>query len=378
MDDPKLEARLKLALAGGLGPTLTQRLLDGFGDPVRAAAASVRELQSIEGIGVQRARKIHESLHAADVNREWELLQEHGATLVSIDDEEYPLLLKHISDPPPLLYVRGRIDRRDSVCLAVVGSRNCTAYGREQADRLSAACVQAGLTIASGGARGIDTAAHRAALRLGGRTIAVLGCGLGECYPPENYELFDQIARSGAVVSELPMTAPPLAENFPRRNRIISGLSLGVMVVEAAVRSGALITARLAAEDHNREVLAVPGRIDSQASGGCHKMIREGWAMLVTNAAEILDSLGETGQALRAGMSSDAPAEDEPNLTLETAGMTDDQQALLAVIPAEPVEIDVLSRDTGQAVGTIYGQLTVFELRGLIERLPGNRVRRRG
>jgi len=374
------DARLRLALAGGLGPTLTQRLLDAFGDAVAASQASARDLQRVDGVGPKNAARIAEELRSADIEREWALIEQHGASLVAIDDDDYPLLLRHIHDPPPLLYVRGRFDRRDNVSLAVVGSRKCTAYGREQADRMSAACAQAGMTIISGGARGIDTAAHRAALRMGGRTIAVLGCGLGECYPPENRELFDAIATSGVLVSELPMSAPPIAENFPRRNRLISGMSLGTLVIEAAIRSGALITARLASEDHNREVMAVPGRVDSQASAGCHKIIREGWASLVTNAADIMDCLGETGTALRGAIDANAidreAASGQP-LTLDTAGMTDEQRKLIDAIATTPAAIDTIARQTGIPIGAIHGHLTMFELRGLIERIAGNQVRRR-
>ncbi len=382
MRDELTEARLRLAMAGGLGPTLTRRLLEQFGDAVAASHASARELRQVEGIGQKNAARIRMELDEADVERELALIAEHGATLVAIDDEAYPLLLKHIHDPPPLLYVRGAFDRSDSIALGVVGSRKCTAYGREQAERLAAACAQAGMAIVSGGARGIDTASHRAALRMRGRTIAVLGCGLGQCYPPENRELFEAIAAQGAVISELPMTAPPIADNFPRRNRLISGLALGILVVEAAIRSGALITARLASEDHNREVMAVPGRVDSQASAGCHKIIREGWAALVTNAADIMDALGETGQLLRGAMDADdrsrqAASGEGEQLTLDHAGMDDAQRKLIDAITLEPIDIDTLARRTALPVGAIHGHLTMFELRGLTERLAGNKVRRR-
>jgi DNA processing protein len=302
MRSEALDARIRLSMVSGLGPRLTQRLEEAFGDPVSILHASTVQLRGVEGIGPKLAEGIRRSIDEADTGREWELIEQTGAHVIAREDEGYPALLKHIHDPPPLLFVRGELRRTDAVALAVVGSRKCTAYGREQAERLAGGCAQAGLCIVSGGARGIDTAAHRAAMRVKGRTIAVLGCGLGECYPPENAELFDAIAaKGGAVISELPMSAPPIAENFPRRNRIISGLSLGVLVVEAAARSGALITARLAAEEHHREVLAVPGRIDSPASAGCHKMIREGWAALVTSAAGHPRFTGRDGPDTAAG-----------------------------------------------------------------------------
>jgi len=363
-------------MASGLGPRLTQRLIEVFDDPRAIVAASPTQLQNIDGIGAVKAREIHRAIQEADIERERQRIGDLGVVLMTIDDPSYPILLKRINDPPPVLYVRGSLERHDAVALGVVGSRKCTTYGQEQADRLAAGCAQAGLTIVSGGARGIDTAAHRGAMRARGRTIAVLGCGLAECYPPENRELFDQIAACGAVISELPMTAPPIAENFPRRNRIISGLSLGVLVVEAAVRSGALITARLAAEDHNREVMALPGRVDSNASNGCHKIIREGWAALVTGVPDILDALGETGQMLK-GASEGTDETDEAATSVDTAGMTADQRILFEAIGRDATLIDDVIRRTGLPVAQVNADLTLFQLRGLVERTGGNAVRRR-
>jgi DNA processing protein len=223
-------------------------------------------------------------------------------------------------------------------------------------------------------------------MRAGGRTIAVLGCGLGQCYPPENRELFATIAGRGAMISELPMSAPPIAENFPRRNRIISGLSLGVLVVEAALRSGALITARLAAEEHNREVMAVPGRVDSRASAGCHKIIREGWAALVTNAADVLDCLGEAGRTLREVMDDEAvlmgqtpPPDGEAAdaNAVDVASLTEIQRKLYEAIGREPIDLDTVAETCGLPIAQLNAELTLLQLRGLIERTGGNRVRRR-
>lgn len=376
MRDERMDAWLRLTMASGLGPRLTQRLIEVFDDPRAIVAASPTQLQNIDGIGAVKAREIHRAIQEADIERERQRIGDLGVVLMTIDDPSYPILLKRINDPPPVLYVRGSLERHDAVALGVVGSRKCTTYGQEQADRLAAGCAQAGLTIVSGGARGIDTAAHRGAMRARGRTIAVLGCGLAECYPPENRELFDQIAACGAVISELPMTAPPIAENFPRRNRIISGLSLGVLVVEAAVRSGALITARLAAEDHNREVMALPGRVDSNASNGCHKIIREGWAALVTGVPDILDALGETGQMLK-GASEGTDETDEAATSVDTAGMTADQRILFEAIGRDATLIDDVIRRTGLPVAQVNADLTLFQLRGLVERTGGNAVRRR-
>ncbi len=377
MRSESLDARIRLATVSGLGPRLTRRLEEAFGDPVAVVHASIRQLQQVEGIGATLADRVRRGLDEADPDREWQLIEQAHARAVGLDDDEYPPLLKHIHDPPPLLFVRGAWRRTDSVALAVVGSRRCSAYGREQADRLAAACAQAGLCIVSGGARGIDTAAHRAALRVKGRTIAVLGCGLSQAYPPENADLFDAIAHGGgAVISELPMSAPPIAENFPRRNRIISGMALGVLVVEAAGRSGALITARLAAEEHHREVLAVPGRVDSPASAGCHKMIREGWAALVTNAADILDALGETGQALKQASLFDQ-ADTAPAAPVGASNLSGDQAKLYEAIGREARSIDHLAAASGLPVAAVQSHLTVFQLRGLIDRAGGNQVKRR-
>ena len=385
-DESERDALLALSLVEGLGPTLTGRCIETIGSARAALGASTCELAAVAGIGAKRAGKIRGHMdhleHDGALQREKELIEELGVRVFAAEDEGYPPLLRHIPDAPPLLYVRGALREDDAVALAIVGSRRCTQYGRGQADRLAALAAQAGLCIVSGGAYGIDAAAHRAALRAGGRTIAVLGSGIARPYPEEHADLFDQIAgvsRStmpqdgeepsgdgGAVISEFPMTFPALAENFPRRNRIISGLALGVLVVEAAARSGALITARLCAEEHGREVLALPGRVDSPASAGCHKMIREGWATLVTGMGDILDALGETGQLLKAGVTAGPDGRAAP-VSLFDHHLSASQRRIVEALD-EPLGLDQLAAATELSVQALQADLTMLQIRGIIDR----------
>ncbi|HEY1628624.1 MAG TPA: DNA-processing protein DprA, partial [Tepidisphaeraceae bacterium] len=253
---------MQLTLTDGLGPILTRRLIDAAGSAEAACASSAALLRSIEGIGSAKSSQIHNSIRksADEAQRELDRAEKIGVSIICPDDEIYPTLLRDIPDPPGVLYVKGSLEPRDLNSLAIVGSRRCSFYGREQAERFAALLAGAGLTVVSGGARGIDSAAHRGAMsHLQGRTIAVLGCGIDQVYPPENASLFEQIAQRGAVMSEFAIGTPPIAENFPRRNRIVSGMSRGVVVIEADERSGALITARQACDDHGRPVFALPG-----------------------------------------------------------------------------------------------------------------------
>jgi len=276
------DATLRLVLASGIGPSTWRRLREHFVDDARIAKASVHELADIEGIGGKTADALRRNIDQTDPDTERNAMSRRDVSLILAGDEDYPALLATIPDPPKALWMRGRLQPDDRLALAMVGSRRCSSYGREQAGRFAALLAEAGLTIVSGGARGIDGEAHRGALRANGRTIAVLGCGLLHDYPPEHEGLFNEIVeKGGALLSEYPMHTKPRGEHFPRRNRIISGLTLGTLVIEAAgTRSGALITARKAAEEHGREVMAVPGRVDSPASAGCLHAIREGCELL--------------------------------------------------------------------------------------------------
>ncbi len=378
---PELFDLLRLTLTQGLGPVLIQRLLDHFGSAGAVCRASGAQLRSVRGLGEKSASEIPPRIAAAvrDAEHELALAERLAVTLVARADPAYPPLLRLIPNPPPLLYVRGRLDpEHDRHALAVVGSRACTPYGIEQAERFSAFLAQSGLTIVSGGARGIDTAAHRAALRVNGRTIVVMGCGLSHGYPPENAELFEQIvACGGAVISELPLRTAPAAENFPARNRIISGLSLGSLIIEAARGSGALITARLAAEDHAREVMAIPGRIDSPASEGSHDLIRAGGAALVTTPADVLDLLEPLARKAFDGViDAWVGAESKPApQPLVISSLTDLQLVIWEALAA-PSTFDDLTRATGIDAGQLRAETTILEMRRVVVR-RGDRLARR-
>jgi DNA processing protein len=287
---------LQLLQVPAMGPARCRAAVDHFGTPASVRAAAPEELSCVPGWGPSfalaawkyfREEGERSARFAAEQCR---LAALRGAAIISLWDRTYPALLSTIYDPPVLLYVQGMVREDDRLSLAVVGSRSPSAYGRTRAAALSAEAVRAGLTVVSGLARGIDTAAHEAALRHGGRTIAVLGSGLDRVYPPENLELSRRIACQGAVVSEFPMGTGPERSNFPRRNRIVSGLALGTVLVESTLTGGGMITARLALEQ-NREVFALPGPVDAPMSRGSNALIRDGRAKLVESLADILPEI---------------------------------------------------------------------------------------
>ncbi|MHC4122996.1 MAG: DNA-processing protein DprA, partial [Planctomycetota bacterium] len=257
-----IEKWLKLIRADGVGPVNFKKLTNYFGSVDKALGASANSLTCIDGIELKTAEKIVKSRNKFDTKSELELAEKLGVWIISSDDKRYPDVLRQIYDPPPVIYIKGNLTKPDNLCISMVGSRKCSIYGKEQASRLAHLLSSAGFTICSGMARGIDSAAHQGALSANGRTIAVHGCGLANIYPPENKKLFELITKSGACISELPLRYEPKAENFPPRNRIIAGLALATIVIEAGQRSGAMITARMALEN-NREVMAIPGKIDS-------------------------------------------------------------------------------------------------------------------
>lgn len=365
------ESTLRLLLCDGLGPITMRRLRERFGSDDRIVEASINELDEIRGIGAETARSLREAMDKADPDAERIAMQAAGAQLIVHGDADYPPLLATIPDPPTVLWIRGQLSEADRLGIAIVGSRRCSAYGREQAGRFASLLAQAGLTIVSGGAAGIDGEAHRGALRVNGRTIVVQGCGLNTSYPPEHKELFDRVVEAdGAILSEFAMGVPPSAGHFPRRNRIISGLSLGVLVIEAAMRSGALITARLAAEAHHREVMALPGRVDSPASAGCLKAIKEGWAALVTDHADVITQLDAASQLVRGALEAAGHEDASQAATLFDNNLTDGQRTIVNVLAEanDAMLIDHLAARTQLPLSQIMADLTLLQIRGRVKK----------
>lgn len=384
---------LAITLVPGLGPVLTRRLIEHMGSPGAVLEAPLASLRGVKGLGDSKARAAHEGLRSAlgQAKEEAWAAADRGVAISCFLDADFPPLLADLPDAPALLYVRGEIRgtgprAEDRYPVAIVGSRSCTQYGMEQAERFGGALAAAGLTIVSGGARGIDTAAHRSAFRAGGRTVAVLGCGLAHCYPRENAELFDAIVAEGrgAIVSELPLRTAPAPENFPARNRIISGLSLGVLVVEAGQGSGALITAKIAVEQHGREVFAIPGRVDSPASRGSLGLLKNGGAALVTEPADIISHLESPAHHVFRGTHAArfAPAPAEPPALFGSGsegaasaggadrtriGLTAEQSRILEAL-AEPRTLDDLVQALGGDPGRVRADLTQLELRRAVVR----------
>ncbi|REK18180.1 MAG: DNA-protecting protein DprA [Planctomycetota bacterium] len=362
-DAGELADALRLALVTGVGPRLRKVLLEAFGSPGDALSATASQLRAVPGIGSELARRIASAREDIDVEAELRTCAKHDIQILSEAHQAYPRMLTEIHDPPGILFVQGTFEPVDALAVAIVGSRHATHYGIAQAERLAGSLARAGLTIVSGLARGIDAAAHRGALAAGGRTIAVLGSGLLNIYPPEHVELAREVVDRGALVSEVPPASPPMSGAFPQRNRIISGLSLGVMVVEAAARSGALISARHAMEQ-GREVFAVPGRIDSRMSRGCHRLIRDG-AKLVESADDVLEELGPlvAPAATTDGQEVRHPAE----LALNPI-----EQQVLSAIASDPTTIDAIVTDSGLPTPQVLSTISVLEMRHLVRRLSGN------
>lgn len=343
-----------------LGPRRIAALLKHFGTAETAWGASSDQITAVLKLQ-KNTKKLDQERSKLDPQKLWAHLAEHEINCISADCPGYPLLLKQIPDPP-LLYYRGSLLNIDQPAVAIVGSRRCTFYGREVAHRLASELAAAGVTVVSGMALGIDTAAHQGALENKGYTAAVLGCGVDRCYPPGNIELMEQIINEGALISEFPPGTEPRPVNFPQRNRIISGLSLGCVVVEATAKSGALITAHNALEQ-NREVFAVPGNIGSPYSLGSHRLIKEG-ARLVESSADILEELN---------LDSFNNQSSEEQLSLEKCGisLTEDEKNLLNLIPYQPMHIDDIIRESGLKASAVSVILLSLELKSSIRQTPG-------
>jgi DNA processing protein len=369
-----IEKWLKLIRADSVGPVTFAKLLTHFGSIDNALGASVSELAKIDGIGFKTAEQIAQTRNKFDTNAELNLAEKLGVWIIHLDDQRYPPVLKQIYDPPPVLYIKGTLTRQDNLAIAIVGSRRCSLYGQEQSSRLAHFLSSAGFTILSGMARGIDTAAHQGALSASGRTIAVQGSGLANIFPPENKKLFELIADSGACISELPLKYEPLSENFPPRNRIIAGLSLATIVVEAGLDSGALITAKAALEN-NREVMAVPGKIDSPLSKGAHQLIKEG-AKLVESVEDIMEALGYIGQELKDHVTAAAAKASEiiekPLFDINQLKLSNCEKTIYDCLGKEPSHIDQIIVETDLSPGSINAGLISLRLKGLIKQLPGN------
>jgi DNA processing protein len=365
-DEADLCSRLQLSLVAGIGPKLQQALLNRFGSAAGVLQATPTQLREVPGIGGKLSEQIAKAREECDAEAELALCRAHDITILAPNLAAYPRLLLELPDPPGILFVRGAIAPPDGAALAIVGSRHATRYGLAQAERLAGALARAGFTIVSGLARGIDAAAHRGALAAGGRTLAVLGSGVLNVYPPEHVELAGEVCASGAVLSEAPPRARPLAGAFPQRNRLISGLSLGVIVVEASQQSGALITARHAMEQ-GREVFAVPGRIDTTTSRGCHALIRDG-AKLIESPEDVLDELGPLVQPtpLADGRVIASPAELKLNEV---------ERTVLAAVGGQTT-IDEVVRKSGLATPQVLATISLLEMRRLIRRLGGNTIAR--
>lgn len=358
-------AQLRFLLSiDGIGPVKIRNLLSSFHSIDNILEADPSALSDVEGIGIFLSKKLSEAKKTLPASfskfeKEFSALQAHDVRAVSFFDKEYPDLLKKIYDPPMILYVKGEFTVKDDFPIAIVGTRQPTTYGKIQADKFSSELASQGITIASGLARGIDSVAHEAALKTNGRTIAVLGCGINVIYPPENKKLYDKIPNSGLLISEFPLGTKPDAQNFPSRNRIISGLSLGCIVVESGVLGGALQTAEFAL-DQGREVFAIPGNLGVKQAEGSNTLIQQGGAKLVRNPEDILVELE---LKLKPVIGKSIP---KPNVDINLF-----EQKILTVLEDKEMQIDNIATQTGLSTSDCLVNLLTLEFKGLVKQLPG-------
>ncbi|MFN9602116.1 MAG: DNA-processing protein DprA [Planctomycetota bacterium] len=366
--DEDRHAYLQLTLVPGIGPRIMSRLLAHFGTASAVLGATLKQLGEVERVGPKLAISIRDSCTNGLVEKVLDHCLEHEIDLLYPNDGRYPHLLREIATPPLLLYAKGSFSKSDDFAIAMVGTRHATHYGRVMAERLARGLSSLGATIVSGLARGIDAVCHETAMNSGGRTIAVLGSSISDIYPPEHRKLAERIVEQGLLLSETHPFAQPKAGVFPQRNRIISGISLAVVVVEAADRSGSLITASHAREQ-GRDVMAVPGPAPSRTSRGCNQLIRDG-AVLIQDAQDVVEQLGPVAKSFpsSSGLEVKTPAELQLN---------DVEQSVLGAIESLPTDIDAVIARSGLPVPRVLSTLSVLELRGFIVRSGGRSVARR-
>lgn len=360
----EFEALLRLSLTRGIGARTYLSLLEHFSTTESILNAKKDELEAVPGIGPKLACAISETANSIDVTTEIKLASEKNVQIIPYISEQYPKHLKNIYDPPLVLYVKGSLLETDILSIAIVGARRCTYYGLSQAERFARQLASKGLCIISGLARGIDAAAHRGAISAKGRTIAVLGCGLGVVYPRENLELAEQILQHGAIVSEFPMKTPPDFRNFPPRNRLISGLSLGVLVVESSLKSGSLITAQWALEQ-GKEVFAIPGNIDSIYSHGTNKLIKDG-AKLVEDVNDIIQELGPVAETF--STDTESKFDDPRSLSLNSQ-----EKKIFTLLSSSPKDIDEIIHASNLPASIVTSTLMILEIKKLVKQLSGKR-----
>lgn len=361
----QLEALVSLNLIGDIGSIRLKRLLDYFDKPENILNAPIQKLVGVSGISQKIAAKIR-AFKRADIDREFALAKKYNLKIMTPEDKDYPENLKHIPDPPIVLYIKGALKEQDKFSIAIVGSRRASFYGLSSTTDFAGSLSRQGFAIVSGLARGIDACAHQGALKQGGRTLAVMGSGFNHIYPAENKELSEAIAKTGAVISEFPIDAEPLKQNFPRRNRVISGLSLGVLVVEAARNSGALITADFALEQ-GREVFALPGKIDSRTAFGTNALIKQG-AKLVSCVDDILEEFSfDIIGNLKRQRTNDAL----PLCLTKSEPLSEDEARLYSLISHQPILLDEIAERADITISKLSPVLLKLQIQRLIRQLPG-------
>ena len=363
MDSEHLKYILALRYVKGIGDKLAQKIISSFDSPSEIFSTSRTRLLKIEGVGENLFNEIKSFSDWDLIEKQIKMCKKYGFKIVSFLDDDYPKNLLNIFDYPTILYCFGEIKDTDDHSISIVGSRSANGYGRSVTRKLTEGLVEKGVTIVSGMARGIDTFAHQEAIRCGGRTIAVLGSGLNEIYPPENINLYRKIPENGALISEFPLGTKPEAQNFPRRNRVISGISMGVVIVQASIKSGSLITARFALEQ-NREVFAIPGDINSKLSEGTNALIQRG-AKLVRNVDDILNEI-ECFSDAKVNLSNNN------KYKYDTDDLTEEEKTILKLVCDDALHVDEIIKVADIEDSEIFKLLLDMELKGLVDHLPGN------